>query len=282
MRAQVQGSVVFVCAETGERPVARGARVWFRRFVESSGGMLAGAPASGFQRSSSCDKAVARKVLAKAGLAIAKGIYRDTAGEIDLKRIGSRLGYPVVVKQARESGVGVGVHLAENEQRACEVVRWHQEQRRKGILFEQFVAGREFTVWILEQQGVPRIGGIIEFSKPGWNPLMDQGAKMRCRKVKRFTKGDRFWPEALVEPPMSGGERKAVERAALAAHRVCGLRHYSRVDLILTPAGPVILDVNANPELGGWLALCAQARGSTMRAVLRGLLEEVVWSYGRT
>jgi len=282
---RTRGRVVFVCAETPDpaSPLGRKFRhsFPFRRWLESCSAMVAGSLLSGIQRSSSFDKSVCRKVLRYNEIPVPPGLCRKTNTAIDTARIVQALGLPLIVKQARESGVGVGVHLADSLEKLDEFTRWHVESRRKDVVYEQFVKGREFTVWIVERRGVPAPAGMIEFSKPAWNPLMDQGAKRRCRQVRRFTRDTRYWPEAIVDPDLPPVERRLIEGAALASHRACGLRHYSRVDLILTESGPVVLDVNANPELGGWLALCAEARGSTLGGVFRSLVMEAARENGR-
>jgi len=55
--------------------------------------------------------------------------------------------------------------------------------------------------------------------------------------------------EHLVPAPVSDAEAEALKRIALAAHDSLGCRDLSRADLILTQAGPMLLEVNTLPGM---------------------------------
>ena len=55
--------------------------------------------------------------------------------------------------------------------------------------------------------------------------------------------------EYLVPAPLSLEETKAVQAVALAAVRALGLKVYSRVDVLLPPEGPTVLEINTIPGM---------------------------------
>jgi D-alanine-D-alanine ligase-like ATP-grasp enzyme len=241
----------------------------FRLWLERNGLAFTGSRFAGVRKSSTFCKSASRAALRRCGIAVPTGMLVGKA----LEPVIRRLGLPMVVKQARETGCGVGIHMVDSLEILREVVDWHAGRGQRA-LSEEFVAGREFTVWVIERHGRPRAYGLIEFSKPRRAPLLDQGAKIRMRAVDSFTDDSRFWPEARFTPDLAGKLRAQLERAAVGAHMACGLRHYSRVDMIATESGPVVLDVNASPELDNWLEGVAETRGESVPKIIHHLVRE--------
>ena len=101
------------------------------------------------------------------------------------------------------------------------------------ILLEQCVRGRELTVAIFDEQALP----VIEIRTP--ETFFNFQAKYHAAST-----------EYLVPAPLKETEALRVQQVALTAHRALGLRHFSRVDLILAEDGiPYVLEVNAIPGL---------------------------------
>jgi D-alanine-D-alanine ligase len=67
-----------------------------------------------------------------------------------------------------------------------------------------------------------------------------------------------------------------VEEAALRAHRVTGVRDYSRIDLRLNPQNQVfVLEVNPNPDLTEGVSFMesAEKAGLSFQTTLRTIVE---------
>jgi D-alanine-D-alanine ligase len=65
-------------------------------------------------------------------------------------------------------------------------------------------------------------------------------------------------------------QKRALAGTARIAHQALGLRHFSRADLILTPRGPYLLEVNAIPGLypGASFPPMLESIGSSVREFL--------------
>lgn len=169
------------------------------------------------------DKIATKKAFASAGVPTPRWeILR--AGEAP------SLPLPIVIKAPRQ-GSSVGVHLVHDvfgiAPAIADCLRHGEE-----ILVEELVRGRELTVGILGDRALP----VVEI-----RPL--DGFYDYTNK---YTKGA---TEYLVPAPLGAGETEAVQAAALAAVKALGLRVYSRVDVLLGPDGPTVLEINTIPGM---------------------------------
>ncbi len=176
------------------------------------------------------------KNLAKAAF-VAHGVPTPRAEIIDYTK-GPRLPSfpaPFVVKPPRE-GSSVGVHIVRDQSEAEAAIN---DAARYGsdILIEEFIAGRELTVGILNDVPLPIVhivppDGVYDMaSKYPWLSGA-QGSQYIC-------------PADLdLETTM------AVQAAALAAHRALGVEIYSRVDVLLDSQNrPFVLEANTIPGM---------------------------------
>jgi D-alanine-D-alanine ligase len=137
---------------------------------------------------------------------------------------------PIVIKAPRQ-GSSVGVHLIHETAAIYPALAdclLHGEE----ILVEELVTGRELTVGVIGDQVLP----VVEI-KP------NEGFYDYANK---YTKGA---TEYLVPAPLGGTETAAVQEVALAAVRALGLGVYSRVDVLLSAAGPTVLEINTIPGM---------------------------------
>ncbi len=140
-----------------------------------------------------------------------------------------RLGYPVVVKPARQ-GSSVGISIVQERAelpKACELAGRYDNR----LLAEQFIPGRELTVGILDGRALP----VVEIRpKKGF---FTYDAK--------YTKGE---TDYLVPAPLDKNIEFRAKTLALRAHDCLGCRDYSRVDLMLSQNGELfVLEVNTIP-----------------------------------
>lgn len=272
--------VVFVLADTFASG-SPGAERWraphgFREWLERLSVPFVGSGYAGMRRSSSCDKAASRRALAEAGVPVPPGLAMSRCDTVDTTRVAAELPGPLVVKQATATGVGVGVHLAHTTDELAELIDWHHRVRRHDTIVERFIDGREFSGWVIEQGGIPGCYELVEIRKPATMPILDQDAKLRARLVGAFSTHPDA-PETLPGPALPEPLRRQLADTVVAAHAACGLRHYSRVDLILHDGVPFVLDVNAAPEIAdAGLGSVAEARGETLADVVARLAHEAL------
>ena len=137
---------------------------------------------------------------------------------------------PIVIKAPRQ-GSSVGVHLIhQTEQIAAALADCllHGEE----ILVEELVSGRELTVGILGRQALP----IVEIRpREGFYDY-----------TNKYTKGA---TDYLVPAPLTPLETEAVQAVALAANRALDLKVYCRVDVLISPEGPTVLEINTIPGM---------------------------------
>ena len=138
---------------------------------------------------------------------------------------------PLVAKPPRE-GSSVGVHIVQKSEELSAALE-DCFSRDSEVLIEEFIRGRELTVGIVGGEALP----VVEIV-----PKVDFYSY-----ENKYTKGnsDYFCPARLDE-----STTRAVQSAALAAHRSLGLEIYSRVDVLLDSENkPFVLEVNTIPGM---------------------------------
>lgn len=154
------------------------------------------------------------------------------------------LGWPAVVKPSKQgSTVGLTVVRQPGELAvAIETARAYDDE----VLIERFVAGREFTVGILDGQALP-VGEIIA---PG--EVFDYESKYQAGGAREI------FPADL--PPT---EAASLQNLALRAHRVLKLGSYSRIDVRRDASGnDWCLEANSLPGMTAASLLPQAARAA--------------------
>jgi D-alanine-D-alanine ligase len=176
------------------------------------------------------NKARAREVFMAAGLNV------PPAEEIEA---GSRpkMGPPCVVKPMR-MGSSVGLSIAHSDIALAGALRDASEYDGR-LLIEQFVAGRELTVGVLENaEGTPEALPIVEI-RPKTADFFDYHAK--------YTPGA---TDEICPAPIDDSLRDEIQRIGLVAHRVLDCRGMSRTDVIVDDQDTVwVLEINTIPGL---------------------------------
>lgn len=176
------------------------------------------------------DKHLTKKLLAAEGLPTpAWDVFDLTGGSLPL--LPGSLNLPLVVKP-RFGGSSAGVAI----------VRTHEEwtkamiaaaDREAQILAEEYVSGREFSCGILGEDPLP----VVEIVPA--DEFYSYDAKYRPG-------GSRHLVPAPIDPDLAA----RIRMLALSAHRLVGLRDYSRTDVLVSREGrPYILEINALPGL---------------------------------
>lgn len=174
-------------------------------------------------------KLYSKQTFAASGILTAPFCCFRRGEAVELSRLPFSL--PLVVKPVQE-GSSVGISIVKEEKQlapALELAFRHDDE----ILIEQYVKGQEVQVGILDDRPV----GAIEIVPK--NEFYDFEAK--------YTDG---MAEHIFPARLEAELYQRAQQVGLAAHRALGCRGYSRVDLLVTPAGDCyVLEVNTLPGM---------------------------------
>ncbi|MEN9714813.1 MAG: hypothetical protein RJA35_280 [Actinomycetota bacterium] len=213
------------------------------------------------------DKSIAKILVQRAGiqtpqsLTLPKETFRELNAEAVLAQVGNHMAFPVVVKPAR-SGSAQGVTIVDdpaNLNRAmidayvyCDVA-----------IIEKFVEGTELAISVINEGAGPIALPAVEI----------EPTTGRFGYDERVVAGEtNYYVPARLDQAVL--ERAA--KVAIRAHEELGLRHISRVDLIVDAAGvPWFLEANVAPGLTetSLLPQAVLATGSSLSQVYLGLAE---------
>jgi len=203
------------------------------------------------------DKVAAKELFLAAGVAtpewrmVARG---DAAGA---REAYDALG-PAVAVKPRDDGSSVAVTLVETFeqfQAGLDAVF----KIRGEALVERLVRGRELTVGVLADQGLPIIEIIPDAAFYDYN-------------AKYLSDATRY----VANPDLPAGLTERIKALAVAAHRSLGCRDFSRVDVMIDAAGvPTVLEVNTIPGFTthSLLPKAAAAAGLNFAALCRTMVE---------
>ena len=175
------------------------------------------------------DKDLTKRVVA--GLVSTPAWRTVSYGPEDIERLVTETSLPVVVKPVA-SGSSIGVSIAHTAQELRAALTEGAALGGRTVL-EQYVAGREIQVGILEDQALPSIEII---PKEGFYDYANKYQPGAAREV------------CPAEIPAELEE--AVRRAALRVYEALGLSVYARADFIVDGAGePWFLEINTLPGM---------------------------------
>jgi D-alanine-D-alanine ligase len=209
------------------------------------------------------DKVLAKRAIEETGLptppwfAFSQTAFRELGAADALGRLEQTIGFPLVVKPSRGgSSLGVRFAAAAAEVPQALVSAFSYDDR---VLLERFVDGRELAVSVLGDEALPVVEAIL-------------------------LEGDRYDFEARYEigrtrfvcpADLGPEEERAVTEAALGTYRALGCTGFARIDLILSPDGPFLLEANAIPGLTdtSLLPQAAEAAGLTFEDLVAQILD---------
>jgi D-alanine-D-alanine ligase len=216
------------------------------------------------------DKPTAKIIVARAGVATPRSItlprdaFRELGADAVFEAIADELPVPLVVKPA-QGGSAQGVTIVEDR---ANLPRAMVDAYTYGdvALVEQRITGTEIAVGIIDTGDGPVALPAVEIE-----PLSGVYSF-----EARYNAGEtRFYVPARISPEWAD----AAARAALTAHRALGLRHLSRVDLIVDGAGtPWFLEANVLPGLTetSLLPQALEAAGHDLGWVYQALAEAAI------
>lgn len=197
---------------------------------------LAGVPYTGSGPSGcavSMDKMLSKGCFSSAGLDVPWGMVKKRGDLLSLEEHLSRWGKLVIKPCCGGSTVATSIveELAQVD-KALEAV-WQLEER---ALIEAFIPGRELTVAVLEQRGLPSSLSAVEIIPE--SGFYDYEAK--------YSGGSQYTSPG----DLSSSLYDLISQAAMVAHDASGCKVYSRVDFRLDEEGrPWILEVNSAPGM---------------------------------
>lgn len=216
------------------------------------------------------DKPTAKTIVARAGvrtpasITLPRDAFRELGANGILEEISDEFSGPLVVKPAR-GGSAQGVTMVDDRSELpramvdaytyCDVA-----------LIEQKITGTEIAVGVIDSGAGPVALPAVEIE-----PLSGVYSF-----EARYNAGEtRFYVPARIAPEIAA---RAAE-AALEAHRALGLRHLSRVDLIVDGAGtPWFLEANVLPGLTetSIMPQALEAAGHDLGWVYRALADAAI------
>jgi D-alanine-D-alanine ligase len=215
-------------------------------------------------------KPIAKTVVARAGVPTPQSVtlpretFRELGANAVLSTLRDYLGAPLVVKPS-QGGSAQGVTIVDDEEelpRAMVTAYTYADV----ALLERKVIGTEIAVTVLDLGDGPQALPAVEIAP-------NQGV---YSFEARYNAGEtHFFTPARLSPEVA--ERAA--QTAVAGHNALGLRHISRVDLIVDGDGtPWFLEANVLPGLTetSLVPLAIQAAGFDLGAVYVGLAEQAI------
>jgi D-alanine-D-alanine ligase len=205
-------------------------------------------------------KGTSRVLFARAGLQVPKGLLFSVDSEVDVDAITEFLGGHVVVKPC-SGGSTVGVTLVTRPEEIPDAID-KAFLHDSGVLIEEYVAGRELTVAVLERGRKTVPLPVIEIVPR--HGFYDYDNKYAAGAT-----------EYLVPAPLDEAVYARVTADALTAHRCLACRAYSRSDFRLSSDGvPWILEVNTAPGMTSTSLVpkAARAAGLSFPALARAII----------
>jgi len=176
------------------------------------------------------DKVYTKKVFVYHGLPVAKYKVLEKRVESPGDILGE-LGYPVIVKPARE-GSTIGVTVVREPGGLDDAINTAFVYGDK-ILIEEYIEGKEITVGVLGDQPLPVIEIISKTSFYDYRAKYEPGMS-----------------EHIVPAKLSKEEYELAQSLALSAHRVLGCKGATRVDMVMDREGKIyLLEVNTIPGM---------------------------------
>ena len=204
------------------------------------------------------DKIASKRLFQSAGLATPRWFEVKLPVPADIAARVRRLGFPVVVKPARQ-GSALGVSIVRHPKELAAALK-KAFQLDANVLVEQFIKGPEITVGILGPHALP----IIE--------IVPTGRSFYDFHAKYAPGGSRH----LLPARISARAAQRARDLSLAACEALQTRAVARVDLIVGPKdSPTLLEVNTIPGMTETSLLpdAAAAAGISFDALVRQIME---------
>lgn len=220
----------------------------------------------------SIDKVATKHILREHGIptpdwvAFSATAFRELGAAETLEEIEERLGFPLVIKPAAQ-GSSLGVHFATGAAEVPEalVAAFSYDDR---VLLERHVDGRELAVSLIGGEPLPIVEAV-----PREEDRFDYEARYEIGRTAYTCPAD-----------LEGGSEDAVRAVAVATWEALGCSGFARVDVMLEPDGPQVLELNAIPGLTdtSLLPMACEAAGIGFEAFVSRALDLALAEGSRT
>jgi D-alanine-D-alanine ligase len=215
---------------------------WIASFYEAFRVTYSGSPPATL--SLCLDKRRTRAILAAAGFPVAPGLaVKDSRPNLN------GLDFPLIIKPAcRDASEGMSASCVVHDEEALH--RKIESMIQEGywpVLLEKFIAGREFSIALLERDGIWEVISIFEVDFSGLPSYLPH---ILCFDAKWFEETEAY--EGTVTQPMTGDPELYEKLCDLAVRTVqeMAIRDYARIDMRSSHEGqPYVIDVNPNPDI---------------------------------
>jgi len=200
------------------------------------------------------DKARTKDILLRHGLPSPRYLSMGPGERIPPLR---GLEFPLFVKpRFEDASFGIDANsVIEDESALLRQVRYIHEVYRQPALVEEYIDGRELNVAILGQDELMVLPvAEIRFEKKPRRPIL-------CFEGKWALDSRAYRTTTPVCPArLTSKQDLLVRDVALRAFKLLGCRDYARVDIRLRANTPMVLEVNANPDISPEAGLARAAR----------------------
>lgn len=212
------------------------------------------------------DKSIATSVVRAVGLnaprqiALPHDIFRELGAPALMESIGSQLGYPLMVKPSR-SGSALGVTKVSSASELPSALVAAYAYGPVAVI-ESYLEGTEIAVTVLDEGDGPVALPAVEIRPE--SGVYDYES--------RYTAGTtRFVAPAQLDDDVLA----AAGELAVAVHEALGLRHISRVDMIVRDGVPVFFEGNVAPGMTetSLAPLAIEASGRELGEVFAALVD---------
>ncbi|BET69544.1 D-alanine--D-alanine ligase [Opitutales bacterium ASA1] len=199
------------------------------------------------------DKQRTKETVSAVGVPVARGTLVSRADVEHSDEIFARFGPHLVIKPNRQ-GSSVGLAFVDTPEALRERIAACGDD---GCVVEQRIEGREVTVGVLDGLAM----GVVEI-----RPKSGQ-----FDYASKYTKG---LTEYLAPAPFDLATTALLQRHAELAFKACGCRDFARVDFMVGPSGPVLLEINTLPGLKetSLLPMSAKCEGLDFDALVRRMI----------
>ena len=209
------------------------------------------------------DKALAKRVVAAAGVRVPRGVLVRGPSELGLQAL------PAIVKPNFEgSSKGISAaSIARDRAELTTIVAAMLARYPAGVLVEEYVAGIDVAVGWVEGLGVLPA---IHYRYRARGPFAIYDYALKHDHPERVA--------AVIPAKLPRGARSRLDEAASRAVEALGIEGYGRADFRVTPDGDVVfLEMNPLPALtptvgDDELYVAAARRGTTPRELLAAIL----------
>jgi D-alanine-D-alanine ligase len=181
------------------------------------------------------DKAWTKAILRGQGIQVARDVLIEFPFKArDVRAAIRRAPGPRLVVKPTKEGSSVGVSICKTLAEAAKAA-WRSRGFQQPLLVEEFIAGRELTVAVLDDEALPPIEVVPALAFYDYKAKYDPTSGTRYR-----VSPDDIAPEIL----------ERARAAAVASHRALGCEGCTRVDLRIDEKGEIfVLEVNTIPGM---------------------------------